>query len=431
MFLTIIFAIIALSILIVVHEAGHMIVAKKSGIRVPEFSLGFGTKIFGIKRGGTEYKLSLIPLGGYVKLAGMEPSEIKGEQDEFASKNIWIKLSVIVTGPFFNLLLAFLIISFALLFLGISTLNTTVVDNIGHQKELKHKDKILTIDGKKVNSWDEIAILLQDKDSAVCEIERNGRSNLLTLYSEDGNFGITPFISSEVGEVARKHPAYNAGIRKGDIITKIENKEVHSWTEMVNIIQKNANKSLAIEWLRPACHSEAAGRDDSLMNGFVIPKEQQRMVGDSIIKVGIIGISMKLGKKHIGILSFKHGFIQTCEITGITLAFLKKLISGKVSAKKSLGGPLAVVKVIGESAQWGIESYLNLIAFISIQLFILNLIPFPPLDGGQGLIVFIETIRKKPLSEKGLKLIQNIGFAILILFMAYVTFNDITRMINK
>ncbi len=421
MFITIIVAIIALSILVVVHEAGHMIVAKKSGIRVPEFSVGFGPKIFGIKRGGTEYKLSLIPLGGYVKLAGMEPSEIKGEEDEFASKNVWTKLSVIVTGPFFNLLLAFLIISFALLFLGISTLNTTVVDDIGHQKELKHKDKILTIDGKKVSSWDEIIVSIQNKDSAVCEIERNGRSNLLTLYSEDGNFGITPFISSEVGEVARKHPAYKAGIRKGDIITKIDNKEVHSWTEMVNIIQKNANKSLAIEWLR----------DDSLMNGFVIPKEQQRMVGDSIIKVGIIGISMKLGKKHIGILSFKHGFIQTCEITGLTLAFLGKLISGKVSAKKNLGGPLAVVRVIGESAQWGLESYLNLIAFISIQLFILNLIPFPPLDGGQGLIVLIETIRKKPLSEKGLKLIQNIGFAILILFMAYVTFNDITRMLKK
>ncbi|MCK4351946.1 RIP metalloprotease RseP [candidate division WOR-3 bacterium] len=419
MLLTIISAIIALSVLIIVHEFGHFIIAKRTGIRVDEFSLGLGPKIVGIKKGDTTYRLSLVPFGGYVKLAGMEPKEIKGEKNEFASKSVRVKIGVVSAGPIFNLILAFVIFTLSSFIFGIHELPTRIVKS-AKCPQLEPLDEIISINDIEVKTWNDIIKGIYEKDSAQCLIKRKEEKINITLHPTDEGFGLEPLILPITGKVKRGRPAWKAGIRENDLITKINNKEIQSWTNLTSIIQKNLGKEVSIGWLR----------DGNYMSAKVIPEKGQIPTEDNKLKdVGMIGIQMKTVRKPIEIGTFKEGFLRTTGTIVLTFSFLKKLITREVSSK-ALGGPLSIVRFAGWSARRGIEIFISFVAFISIQLFILNLIPFPPLDGGQILLIIIEKIRKKPISEKTINLIQNIGFACLMLLILYVTMNDILRIIK-
>ncbi len=433
MLLTIISAIVALSVLIIFHEFGHFIVAKRSGIRVEEFSLGLGPKIIGIKKGETTYRLSLIPLGGYVKLAGMDPKEIKGEQDEFASKRTPIKIAVILAGPVFNFVLAFFLFTTINFIFGIPTLPTTTVKSVGVQnfEPLQSGDQILAINGKEAHTWNDILELLSERDSSQCSIKREGVEQEVIL-PKSISLELEPLIPPIIGRVAKDGPAYRAGIQEGDLITKITTKEIEGkdtlvsiieikgWDSLVSVIHRNPKKEVSVEWLHNGNHREAK----------IIPDKEQALIDDKVIDVGMIKVLMKIERKPMGIRAFKLGFLQSIDTFVITLSIFKKLILRKISTK-TLGGPLAIVKFAGESARWGLESFLTLMAFLSINLLILNIIPFPPLDGGQVLLILIEKIRRKPISERIITLIQNVGFALLMVLILYITINDITRWIKK
>ena len=433
MLLTIISAIIALSVLIIFHEFGHFIVAKRSGIRVEEFSLGLGPKIIGIKKGETTYRLSLIPLGGYVKLAGMDPKEIKGEPYEFTSKRTPIKIAVILAGPVFNFVLAFFLFTIINFIFGIPTLPTTTVKSVGVQnfEPLQSGDQILAINGKEAHTWNDILELLSERDSSQCSIKREGVEQEVIL-PKSISLELEPLIPPIIGKVAKDGPAYRAGIQEGDLITKITTKEIEGedtlvsiieikgWDSLVSVIHRNPKKEVSVEWLHNGNHREAK----------IIPDKEQVLIDDKVIDVGMIKVLMKIERKPMGIRAFKLGFLQSIDTFVITLSIFKKLILRKISTK-TLGGPLAIVKFAGESARWGLESFLTLMAFLSINLLILNIIPFPPLDGGQVLLILIEKIRRKPISERIITLIQNVGFALLMVLILYITINDITRWIKK
>ncbi len=432
MLLTIISAVIALSVLIIFHEFGHFIVAKRSGILVEEFSLGLGPKIIGIKKGDTTYRLSLIPLGGYVKLAGMEPKEVKGEPYEFAGKRPLIKIAVVLAGPVFNFVLAFFFFTLTTFIFGIPTLPTiTVKSAVGthHGASLQPGDQILAINGKEMQCWNDIIKLLYTTDSSQCIIKRDGEKLELTLPK---SLEIEPLISPVIGKVAKDGPAYRAGIQEGDLITKVvteeitdkgtlkDTLEIKEWNTLVSVIRENPEKELSIGWLHNGNYREAQ----------IVPDKEQALIDDEVKDIGAIKVLMEMGKEPIGISAFKIGFLQSVDTFILTLSFFKKLIFRKVSTK-TLGGPIAIVKFVGESARWGLESFFTLIAFLSINLLILNIIPFPPLDGGQILLVLIEKIRRKPISERTISLVQNIGFALLMMLIVYISINDITRWIKK
>ncbi len=433
MLLTIISAVIAFSVLIVFHEFGHFIVAKRSGIKVEEFSLGLGPKIIGITKGDTIYKLSLIPFGGYVKLAGMDPKETKGEPYEFNSKRATIRIAVILAGPAFNFILAFIIFTITNSIIGLPTLPTTTIksiENCDSTTVLQSGDQILAINGEETHIWNDVLEGLANKDSSKCLIKREDAEFELTLPKSISS-ELVPLILPIIGKVAKDGPAYQAGIQDGDLITKlitteildkdtvIDTFEITEWDNITSIIHANPEKEVSIEWLR----------NENYMEAKVIPDKEQALIDDEVKDVGMIKVIMKMNREPIGISAFKFGFLQTVDTFILTLSFFKKLFLREVSTK-NLGGPIAIVKFAGESAKWGIESFLMLVAFLSINLLILNLLPFPPLDGGQILLILIEKIRRKPISERTIAIVQNIGFVLLIALMLYVTTNDIVRLIK-
>lgn len=417
--LNIVGAIIALSILIISHEFGHFLVAKRSGIGVPEFSVGFGPRLFGWESGETKYSVRLIPFGGYVKMAGEEPATATGSEMEFLSKPPGIKARVVFSGPLFNLILAVVFYSCINLFLGIGTIDTTIVQTAPKTTELKKYDKILSINDVPVFDWWEIERRANKDSDNVLTLLRSGDTLTLTIpaaYTDS----ITPLISSLLGDVERYSPAYNAGLKREDRIIQIDSTEINDWETMVDIIRRSPGDTLKIVVLR--------GEDT--LTTTVIPEEKEMIVDNEVKKIGMIGVAVHTKRKRLGLYSFYQGLKDTGLTIWLTASFLKQLVRREVSPRH-LGGPLAIMQFAGQSLSWGLASFLSFIAFLSCQLGILNLIPFPPLDGGHLLIILIEKIIRRRPSERISSIIQMIGFTLIMFLMLYVTMNDIIRIFKR
>lgn len=414
---TIISAIIVLGVLIIFHEFGHFLFAKLTGIRVEEFSVGFGPKIIQIKKGETIYKLCLVPLGGYVKLAGMESKEILGEPYEFASKSTTVKIGTVIAGPIFNYVLALLLFIWVTLVFGVPSIPTRIVKS-ANNPQLQPRDEIILVNGEEVETWDDIIEKLSATDSAKCVIKRNGIESLVIL-SEAKTLALEPLIPPIMGKVVKNGPAWKAGIREGDSIIKVNNDTIQDWDSFVSIIHKNPGKELLIGWFR----------NGNYIEGKAVPDKEEALIDGEVQEIGMLKVQMQTGRKQIGIKAVKEGFIRTTGIVVLTFSFFEKLLTRKIS-HKTLGGPVAIIKFAAESAKWGIESLIIFIGLLSIQLFIFNLIPFPPLDGGQVLLIIIEKIKKSPISQRTIRLVQSIGFAILIMLIFYITINDIARILK-
>lgn len=334
-----------LGLLIFVHELGHFLTAKMVGIRVERFSLGFPPRMFGKKIGETDYCISWLPLGGYVKMSGMVDetldTTIKDEPWEFQSKPIWQRIIVISAGSFMNILLA-------------------------------------------------IAIFA-----------------ILVYFS-----GIAGFDGTKVGELFPGKPAESIGLQEGDAITSIDGQPVASWEELVTIIHSKPNIELELEW----------ERNGELFTRKVTPEL------DPERKVGMIGIGAKLLYREVGLLeSLQYGAVRSYVTTKDILTTFKDIITGKLAFKEAIGGPLTIFQVTKESAKRGFDYLLMITAFISLNLGLFNLLPFPVLDGGHLVLLLIEGVRRKPLSVRTRVVIQQIGMAFLLALMVFVIFNDIRR----
>ncbi|OYD16109.1 RIP metalloprotease RseP [candidate division WOR-3 bacterium JGI_Cruoil_03_44_89] len=417
--LNIVGAVIALSVLIISHEFGHFLAAKRSGIGVPEFSLGFGPRLFGWQSGETKYSVRLLLFGGYVKMAGEEAGTATGGEEEFLSKPPGVRARVIFSGPFFNLILAVVFYSCINLFFGMGTIDTTTVRSAPRATGLKNYDKIISVNGVPVFDWweverkldgngDNLLILLRDGDTLTISVP--------SIYTDS----LIPLIPSLLGDVERDGPAYNAGLKRGDRVIQIDSTEIDDWEAMVKIVEKSTGDTLKITVLR--------GGDT--LTTTAIPQERERVVGDKKKRVGMIMVTMHVKRKKLGLYSFYQGIKDTGLTIWLTGSFLKKLVMREMSPK-NLGGPLAIVQFAGQSLSWGLSSFLSFIAFLSCQLGILNLIPFPPLDGGHLLIILVEKIIRRRPSERVSNIIQMIGFALIMFLMLYVTMNDIARIFKR
>lgn len=432
--------IFVLTVLVFFHEMGHFMLAKLFGVRVERFSIGFPPRLFGIKIGETDYCISAIPLGGYVKMAGvidesMDTGTLTGAPDEFASKTWWQKVLILSGGVVMNLILAWILISVLLNVQGEPIIPETTVgyvaeSGIAQKAGIEKYDKILKINGVEVHNWNEVNRLYVSNLGKQMDItiERDGKILNITLSKDilkDKNserLDIYPLLPARVGEILPDSPAAKAGLQRGDRIVAINGQPIRSWEDMTKIVRDNPEKPLDFEIQR--------GGQRLHVSITPQPTDEIDEAGVSHI-VGKIGIGLYYEKNKVALLpAFKEGLQKTLFLTGLNVKALGWLVTGKKSAKEMLGGPIMITKMAGDFAKSGFSSLLELIANLSIMLSIINIIPIPGLDGGHILIVFIEEIRRKPLSTQTKVRIQQVGMTILLLLIVFVMYNDILRLFH-
>ncbi|HAV93078.1 TPA: RIP metalloprotease RseP [candidate division WOR-3 bacterium] len=423
--MTLIYMIITLGIMVIVHELGHFLVAKLFKIGVPVFSIGMGKRLFGITKNGTDYRVSLMPFGGYVHLKGMETFE-QGEKDDddFMVKHPLKRIAVIFSGPFANFILSFILLFIMTLAFGVSYMPNTPVYSIAspYDSLFLRGDFIESVNGNDIKYYIDIFKYLKPNEINNISILRDGADKEVAFkLDKPDSFLIYPEICTKVGMVSPGSPAEKSGIMKNDIILAIDTLNIKTWQEMSEIIKQSYDISLSIKIER--------GADTLLLS--VIPEKKEQQDGDSTMYYGVVGIGYSSELMKPG---FKQGISLTIErvnyIASSIVKFLAQLFTGKMSVK-NLGGPISIYTMTGESLKWGFDSFLAFVAFFSLNLFIFNLIPFPPLDGSYILIFLFELFTKKRATTKFMNIYQQIGFVTLMLLIVLVSFNDILRIVMK
>lgn len=426
--MTILYFLIVIGILVFVHEFGHFIMAKRAGVRVEKFSLGMGPRLFGYKKGDTDYIISALPLGGYVKMAGENPDEEPtGSPDEFQSKTVWQRAKIAFTGPLTNILLAFIVMPLVFM-VGTYTLGPARVGVVEKGSAAEHAgfqagDVIEKINGRTVTDWEKAEMLIAvnpDTDLAVV-IDRNGEKKTLTLRPQldpeqkIGTSGLYPDFPAEVGKLIPGLPAEKSGLEVNDKIIAVDGTAVYYWNQFSALVRKSNGKKLTL----------TVDRAQKKVQITVTPREES---GRYVI--GIEPIVRMTFSKYGFVDSLRLGFNKTIEFIDLTFITLKKLLAFNLSIK-TLGGPVLIAQMSGKAAAAGLSSFLSFLAMISISLGILNLLPIPILDGGLILFLIIEAIRKKPLSRRTMEIAQSIGAAVLITLIAVVSYNDVVRMFSS
>jgi len=432
---------IMIGVLITIHEFGHFLFARLFGVKVEVFSIGFGPPIFKWKGKETEYQIAAIPLGGYVKMYGEDSmtEPVQGEVDQkafedprsFHAKPRWQKMMIAFAGPLFNIVLAIFLFAFVYM-IGIKEpayMNEPVVvgyvekGSFAEKAGIKPFDKIIAIDGKPVKNWKDFTITIGMKagKSVILTIERNGEKIFAPINVPENitkeTIGISPIIKPVVGKVLPNTPAEKAGLKEGDIILAFNGKPIKTWFEFVKIVGELKEKkpiNLTIK------------RGENVFTVNIVPEYNETL------KKYVIGISPKMETitvKYPFFEAIKKGFEKTWELTVAIYNVIKGLITGEVSIK-TLGGPIAIAQFSGQALESGLSTYLFTIAFISLQLGYLNLLPIPVLDGGLIAILLIETIIRRPIPEKAKEYLAYIGFALLGTLMIFVIFNDILRVLS-
>ena len=436
-YLSIIFVI---SILVFFHELGHFLFAKLFGVRVERFSIGFPPRLFGIKIGETDYCISAIPFGGYVKMTGvidesMDSSQLTGAPHEFASKTWWQKVLILVGGVTMNMILAWIIISGLLHFEGQPIYQSTTIgymaeEGIAESAGFEIGDKILSINGTRVDNWNDVLNQYVSNlgNDIVFQIQRDEETKTITLGRDilkeksAEQLDILPTRPAQVGDIMSDSPAEKAGLQTGDRVISIEGQPISSWEEMTGIIRQNAETPLSM----------VISRNDEQLTKTITPVKVD-IIGENGESnfVGQIGIGQYVERRELPLFpALTEGFSKTIFITGLNIKAIGWLITGKKSAREMLGGPIMITQLAAEFAEISFASLMDLIANLSIMLALINILPIPALDGGHITIVLIEQIRRKPLSTKTKIKIQQVGMAILLVLIVFVMYNDILRIFN-
>lgn len=421
--------IIVLGILITVHELGHFLVAKALGIGVERFSIGFPPKMFGFTKGETEYCISWIPLGGYVKLKGEGPEEVVEDADDptlFSSRPPHQRAGVILAGPVMNLILAFIIMP--LVFMVGMAVPSYLEDppvtgwvepgSPADRAGIIPGDLILKVEGEEIITWEQFFEKTAPDSDDERRIELKGvsgvRSVLLNLSgAQGGRTGIQPPLDPVIGALTPGYPAQKAGVKEGDRILSLGHIPVSHWSEMARIIHASAGKTLTVKVLR--------GKEEISLS--VTPVLDER-TGRGLM--GITPRSKTVVRRFGPGESVMKGFERNMELLGMTFSFIWDLITGR-SSIKNLGGPIMIFQVTGEAARAGLAQFLAFMAFLSLQLGVLNLLPIPVLDGGHLVFLTAEGVLRRPLELRTREMAQRVGFFLLILLILVISYNDIIR----
>ncbi|PID56594.1 MAG: RIP metalloprotease RseP [Ignavibacteriae bacterium] len=452
MFDSVIYFIITIAILVFVHELGHFLAARICKMRTDAFAIGFGQRLFGWNqingftfgnlekdfdlKGHTDYKICLLPLGGYVKISGMVDESFdtkfanqKPEPYEFRAKPTYQKLFVITAGVMMNLTLAILIFWGVNYYQPKTIMQTTKIGNVAdttlaYEAGFRSFDKVKSINGKEVSDWEALlnTLLIENlgKDVNVV-VERNGSEfqfqaskTVLSKAAQETSFFPIGDIKPTINAVLEDSPAEKAGIDSGDVFVKINEEEIYTTEQVIRIISSNSNKDINIDLLR--------GQDTIALS--VNPGDKG--------KIGIYISDVYSGNVDFENYSLGESLVKSVTsiggITELTFRMLGNVIKGDAEFENSFGGPVKIAKFASQSADAGIIPFLMFLGMLSLSLAILNILPFPVLDGGHFVIILIEGIIRRELPIKLKIAIQNFGFIILLMLMAYIIYTDISTL---
>ncbi|MDM8554440.1 RIP metalloprotease RseP [Desulfococcaceae bacterium HSG7] len=443
--------IIVLGVLIFVHELGHFIVARLCGVGVEKFSLGFGPRLIGRKIGRTDYRISAIPLGGYVKMVGDEPdSEIAPEDIAIAFdyKSVWKRILIVAAGPVSNFLLAVFIFWVLYLVHGIEHLKP-VVEQIQTETTLitsndvegfQKGDIITAIENEPVKSWTDVVQRVEaSKGRTLAFTVKRGNSGYVinvtpqleksqNLFGEEiqkYGIGVSPFpaITPTIGEVRKNTPAMRAGLQAGDRIITIDGTAVKSWKEMAKVISACNGRKLELEVQRAEKRIATQITPELWPDTNNVGEKIKRyMIGITAVNVPPQTFTERLNPLRAAVESIA----RTYEITELTVLSIVKIFQNKISSK-TIGGPIMIAEMAGQRAKEGILSFVFFIALLSVNLGLINLFPIPVLDGGHLLFFTIESLKGSPLSMKAREISQQAGVCVLLALMVFIFYNDIMR----
>ncbi|MEO0074362.1 MAG: RIP metalloprotease RseP [candidate division WOR-3 bacterium] len=419
-----------IGVLITIHEFGHLIAAKLAGITVEVFSLGFGPVLVRRKLGGTEYRLALIPLGGFIKMVGEEgdgtADSATGETTggSYANKPTRIRVGVIAAGPLSNLVLGFVLMLAVYLLFGIKYLPPVVDIESGSSAAaagLMTGDTVLSVDGDTVLTFEQLEDRLERKRGQPVNltVARQGQRLNLQYFIPTESSEFHPLLVPVVERVRSGSPAARLGLRPGDRLVSIDGRPVSRWEEFVAIVTQHGGERIAISWLR----------NGITYSDSVTPILEKDPMSNE--RFGQIGIWVRLPRKNLSLfMALVEASRRTFQIVTQTLFILGKVATGKLSTR-AIGGPITVAKVAYEGASWGAEYFFALWALLSINLFVVNMLPIPVMDGGRILLDLFTEVRGRRLSHKELTWVTNLGWVIIGLIIPFALSNDIRRLVNR
>jgi regulator of sigma E protease len=416
--------VIGLGFLIFVHESGHFFMAKLFGVRVLVFSFGFGKRLTGFRKGDTDYRISLIPLGGYVRMAGDSPEEnVPGTPGDFLSKPKWQRFLILLAGPFMNVAIAISFMAMLAMFGMQQRVSTSVVGELEPKSPavragLQTGDRIISIKGEPVQDFDDIRLIVTMNAGTPLRVVyvRGGATRETTLtperasgdYGPIGRAGIGRVTSPVVAGVAPATPAAQAGLRAGDRIVRIDGKPVSSLEDFGKESEANAAKPITVEVLRGTTPvrlviQPVANEDLKSGRGILAPTK--------LIKLSLFP-------------ALKYSVDENWRMLRLSMSALGRLFHREGSMQE-LSGPINIARISGDMWRQGTLPFLALLAMISLQLGVMNLLPIPVLDGGHIMILLIEGAARRDLSLRVKERIQQAGFAVLATLMIVVLYNDV------
>jgi regulator of sigma E protease len=486
--LSIIIAGIVLGIIIVIHELGHFMVAKFFKIKVETFSVGFGPRLIGFRKGDTDYRISAFPLGGYVKMAGETPmDEVKGLDYEFLSKPKWQRFLVASAGPVMNVLLAVGLITGLYIYgtdvpeflIGQATVNVVEPGSPAERAGIKPGDQIVSFDGKKNPDWQDVqnSVLVNPGHALPITIERNGMRLQLTVTpdrkgrEEAGDVGMFPVIRTIVQDVQPNSPAFRAGVKAGDEIIRVNGVDLRtSGRTLQQTIQQLSEKTFPITVVRggntvqssPAVEQPSRGVLSILWNGVLrvlgrggaaadarapaladshhtAENESKAELKEVELQVSpemrdgrrMIGIGIQFPTVHVKlgpVQAFEKSLESNKENAALIFQVIGRLLRREASLKQ-LDGPVGIVAVSGQAYQAGFATLFTFMALISLNLGILNILPIPILDGGVILLLVIEALMGRDLSLRMKERIVQASFVFLLMLTVIVIYNDVVKLL--
>ncbi len=410
--LTLIASILVFSAIVLVHEFGHYKAAKSVGIKVYEFAIGMGPTVLKREKNGTVYSIRAIPIGGFVQMEG-EEEDVK-TSTSYSTKSVWQRFKVVAAGPVMNFVLAlalFLIVAFSFGVYG-NTIDFIDENSNEYAEGLRTGDSIVSVNGDKSYIWEDIYYEITNSDNTYYTVEYE-RGGVLKQAKISNNYrkivGVTSKLvdgktTTTVSPSDVTSPAYEAGIKDGDVITKINDVPVSSWEEITSNIEKTSDKAVKI----------TVERNGETMDFTIVPQTQ-------------ISVKFNTALDKSFSTAISSSAYKTVYFIKLMFKTIAQLVTGKLGSD-SLGGPVMVISMVGEAAESGILSLLNLAAFISINLGFMNLLPIPALDGSKLVFLVVEAVRGKSIPVEKEGYIHFIGFVVLIGFMLFITYKDILRL---
>jgi regulator of sigma E protease len=444
---TVISFIVVIGVLILIHELGHFVVARLAGVGVERFSIGFGPVFLRWRGKETEYCLSVIPMGGYVKMVG-EESPLEGggtalsePSKAFATKPLWARFLIVFAGPAMNFVLAAVIFTLVLATIGRPVwppvVGRVTDGGVAAAAGLKSGDIVTKVDGRAVRNWEDLDRLVAGADGRplTFTVNRGGREDTIALTPrrsvtrdpifreprETWDIGAGPQLTPQIGAVTPDSPAARAGLQPGDSVLAVAGEPVFTPEDLMQAIQKRPGQTFELA-------VERGGRREPL--SVTAERKADRTPTGEEVQVGRIGVSIVT--KTVTYEPYPipaavwYGGVRTWDMTVVTVKGLWKILSRQIEAS-NIGGPIQIASEAGRQAKEGLGSLALFTAIISVNLAVLNLLPVPMLDGGHLLFFLIEAVLGRPLSLRKREAAQQLGFVLLLLLMVYALYNDLVR----